>query len=266
LYRSTQHGAVGPGQIEKGDVPLGRSDLDLQAWTRALCALPAAPVTESDVLAWVEEPLRQFFPFDKFWLAYGNLSGGRIRMLSLLSSGHSPEFLSSRKPEFDLKTRGCFAWWVSNRKPFILDKRGALGEAGLAILATKPDLEEIERFSFGVVAAHGVIDPFVNAGTYISFAGVPRTQPKRTLAALDLIAPVLHALYLATKKAAVSAVDLTGLTDRQRELVNLAIAGLSDKAIALRLAISDHTVGNHFRTIYAKLGISKRSQLISLLK
>jgi DNA-binding CsgD family transcriptional regulator len=41
---------------------------------------------------------------------------------------------------------------------------------------------------------------------------------------------------------------------------------LSDKAIARRLSISDHTVGNHFRAIYAQLGVSKRSQLIALLK
>jgi DNA-binding CsgD family transcriptional regulator len=257
---------LGPQKIAEGNVALAGSGADLEAWARALRALPGGSVAEGDVLAWVEGPLRRFFPFDKFWLAYGNLSGGRIRMLSLLSSGHSPDFLLSRQPEFDLKTRGCFSWWVANRKPFILDKRGALVEAGLSVLATKLEIEEVERFSFGNLAAHGVIDPFVNAGTYISFAGVPRTQPKRILASLELIAPVLHTLYLATKQTATSTVDSTALTDRQRELVYLAASGLSDKAIAQRLAISDHTVGNHFRAIYARLGISKRSQLIALLK
>jgi DNA-binding CsgD family transcriptional regulator len=59
---------------------------------------------------------------------------------------------------------------------------------------------------------------------------------------------------------------LAALTDRQRELVDLALQGLPDKTIASRLAISDSTVGNHLRAIYAKLGISKRSQLIALLK
>jgi DNA-binding CsgD family transcriptional regulator len=61
-------------------------------------------------------------------------------------------------------------------------------------------------------------------------------------------------------------VHLTALTNRQRELVGLAVTGLSDKAIALRLSISEDTVGNHFRAIYARLGISKRSQLIALLR
>ena len=186
-------------------------------------------------------------------------------MRSLVTSGHAPEFLFGLESKFDVKSRGCFAWWVSNRKAFILDKRGAMDATGLAILATRRELEEIARFSLGVVATHGFIDPFVKAGTYISFSGVPRTQRKRTLAALDLIAPVLHSLFLQTKQAT-TPIDLTALTDRQREMVDLALAGLSDKAIALRLAISDHTVGNHLRAIFARLGISKRSQLIALFK
>jgi DNA-binding CsgD family transcriptional regulator len=254
---------VAPGKAAKTEVASG---LDLDAWIGALRALPVGPVTEAEIVAWVDGPLQKFFPFEKFLAAYGNLSGGRIQMRSLVSSGHSPEFLSGLEGRFDLKARGCFAWWVSNRKAFILDKTGALDESGVPIVATKRELEEIDRFSLGVVAAHGVIDPFVNAGTYLSFSGVPASQPKRTLAALDLIAPVLHTLFLLTKQATKPAIDLTVLTDRQRELVDLAATGLSDKAIARRLSISDNTVGNHFRAIYERLGVTKRSQLIVLLK
>ena len=126
--------------------------------------------------------------------------------------------------------------------------------------------EDIERFSLGLVAVHGVVDPFANTGTYLGFSGVPKAYPKQTLAALDLIAPVLHNLYLRTKQVEESTVELSALTDRQRDLVDLAALGLSDKEIALRLGISDNTVGNHFRAIYARLGISKRYQLVARLK
>jgi len=252
--------------VLKTDVSLKRSELDLQAWGNALGVLPTGPITEKAILSWVEGPLREFFPFEKFLGCYGNLSGGRIRMRSLLTSGHTPAFVAELESVFDLKMRGCFAWWTDNRKAFMLDKTGALDGSCVQVVATKRELEEIERFSLGVVAAHGVIDPFAKAGTYVSFSGVPKTQPKQTLAALDLIAPVLHMLFLATKPLEKSAIDLTALTARQRELVDLALEGLPDKAIARRLAISDHTVGNHFRAIYAQLGVTKRSQLIALLK
>lgn len=242
-------------------------ELDLSVWIDALRALPSASeVTEEEVLAWVDGPLRRFFPFATFWIAYGSISGGRGHIHSYLASGHELEFLGTRQQSFDLKSRGCLSWLVANRKPVFLDRRGAQNEAGTPIFATELELEEIDRYSFGAMASHCVMDPFVNAGTYVSFTGMPGKRPGEVLAALNLISPVLHTLYLQTKQTRLPTVDLSSLTDRQRDLVDLALKGLSDKAIASRLTISEHTVGNHFRAIYAKLGISKRSQLATVLK
>jgi len=254
------------GKVEKRNVVSRLSDDHLQAWTRALRELPAAPVTEADVLAWVVGPLRSFFPFERFLGGYGILSCDRIHIRSLVTSGHSTEFMEGLESAFDLNSRGCFAWWVSNCKPFILDKTGGRDDSGGRIIATEREIEELGRFSMGVVAAHGVIDRYFNSGTYISFAGVPNDNPKRTLAALDLIAPVLHTLFLGIVESAYSVVQTAELTDRQRDLVDLAIQGLSDKEIAVRLGISHNTVGNHFSVIYAKLGIRKRAQLVALMK
>jgi DNA-binding CsgD family transcriptional regulator len=265
LHRSDD-AAAALESVPKTDASVNLSGLDLQIWLEVLSAVPGAPVTESDILTFVEGPLRKFFPFEKFLGAYGGLSGGMIRMRSLVTSGYPQEFLSTLEGAFDVTSRGCFSWWTSKRKAFFLDETGARDEQDVQIHPSKRELEELERFALGAVAAHGVIDPYAKAGTYISFAGVPRTRHKRTLAALDLIAPVLHSLFMATKQPEKARVDLTALTDRQRELVDLALEGLSNKAIARRLSISDQTVGNHFRAIHAQLGISKRSQLIALLK
>jgi DNA-binding CsgD family transcriptional regulator len=236
------------------------SGLDLKAWIGALSAIPAGSMTADQILTWVEGPLRRFFPFERFLGGYGRLSGGRIRMQSLVTSGHQPEFIASLEDAFNLTSRGCFAWWVQNRAAFMLDP------AYPPPFATDRELEEIRRFSLGVIAAHGVIDPFANTGTYISFSGVAADHPDRTRASLNLLAPVLHALFLATEQVANSPIDLAKLTDRQRQLVDLALIGLADKTIASRLGISENTVGNHFRGIYERLGITKRSQLIAALK
>jgi DNA-binding CsgD family transcriptional regulator len=236
------------------------SGVNLKAWIDALNAVPAGPMTEDRILSWVDGPLRSFLPFERFLGAYGRLSGGRIRIRNLLTSGHQPEFIASLEDTFDLTLRGCFAWWVQNRAAFILDP------AQPPAFATDRELEEIRRFSLGIIAAHGLVDPFANTGTYLSFSGVAADNPVRTRASLNLIAPVLHALFLATEQVAQSPIDLGRLTDRQRQLVDLALMGLPDKTIASRLGISEHTVGNHFRVIYERLGISKRSQLIAALK
>jgi DNA-binding CsgD family transcriptional regulator len=250
----------GAGPLEAVGVSADPSGVDLTAWISALSAVPAGPVTEDQILRWVEGPLRRFFPFERFLGGYGRLSGGRIRMRKLVTSGHLPEFIASLEDAFNLTTRGCFAWWVQNRAAFILDA------ACPPSFATDRELEEITRFSLGVIAAHGVIDPFASTGTYVSFSGVAADHPDRTRASLNLVAPVLHALFLATEQVARSSIDLSVLTDRHRQLVDLALMGLPDKTIASRLNISEHTVGNHFRVIYERLGISKRSQLIAALK
>jgi hypothetical protein len=50
-----------------------------------------------------------------------------------------------------------------------------------------------------------------------------------------------------------------------REIYTVVAANESD-FVTISWVISEHTVGNHFRAIYARLGISKRSQLTTLLK
>jgi DNA-binding CsgD family transcriptional regulator len=262
MRKSTQRSqqTKSSGRRKKGAVPADPSGPNLKAWIDALSAIPSGSMTEDNILSWVEGPLRGFFPFQRFLGGYGRLSGGRIKIRNLVTSGHQPAFIASLDDAFNLATRGCFAWWVQNRAAFILDPEHP------PAFATAHELEEIRRFSLGVTAAHGVIDPFANTGTYISFSGIKADDPDRIRASLGLIAPVLHTLFLATEQVANSSVDLTKLTDRQRQLVDLALMGLPDKTIASRLGISEDTVGNHFRGIYERLGISKRSQLIAALK
>jgi DNA-binding NarL/FixJ family response regulator len=52
---------------------------------------------------------------------------------------------------------------------------------------------------------------------------------------------------------------LAELTPREKEVLQLVAAGLSNADIAQRLVISQHTVNAHLRTIYDKLGVHSRS-------
>jgi DNA-binding CsgD family transcriptional regulator len=55
------------------------------------------------------------------------------------------------------------------------------------------------------------------------------------------------------------------ITEREREIVMLAAAGLSNRQIAERLSVSVRTVEGHVYRIFAKLGIEHRDQLIRLV-
>lgn len=60
---------------------------------------------------------------------------------------------------------------------------------------------------------------------------------------------------------ALSGLVLGELTARQRQIVTLAAAGLSNRQIAERLTLSIRTVGNHLYSAYARLGANDRGAL-----
>jgi DNA-binding NarL/FixJ family response regulator len=53
------------------------------------------------------------------------------------------------------------------------------------------------------------------------------------------------------------------LTPREREVLALLADGLSNRAIAGRLGISEHTVKFHVSTIYGKLGAANRAEAVA---
>jgi DNA-binding CsgD family transcriptional regulator len=58
---------------------------------------------------------------------------------------------------------------------------------------------------------------------------------------------------------------LATLTDREREVLELAARGLANREIASRLYVSIRTVHTHLYRAYAKLGVSDREQLAPLV-
>ncbi|MBP6627886.1 MAG: response regulator transcription factor [Kofleriaceae bacterium] len=55
---------------------------------------------------------------------------------------------------------------------------------------------------------------------------------------------------------------LTELTERERQVVQLLAEGLSNKLVADRLGISDHTAKFHVNGVMAKLGASTRTEAV----
>ena len=115
----------------------------------------------------------------------------------------------------------------------------------------------------------------------VSPARLPRPTRVRLQAAdgswvVVRVAPLTHgpkaaAGYAITLEAARSE-DLAPLlmrarafTPREREVAGLVIDGLSTGDIAAALFISAHTVRDHLKTIFAKVGVSRRSDMVTVL-
>ncbi|PQE00292.1 DNA-binding response regulator [Mycobacterium sp. EPG1] len=54
-----------------------------------------------------------------------------------------------------------------------------------------------------------------------------------------------------------------GLTQRESEILELVVNGLSNRAIAAKLVIGDETVKTHLSSIYRKLGVSDRTAAVA---
>jgi DNA-binding CsgD family transcriptional regulator len=59
--------------------------------------------------------------------------------------------------------------------------------------------------------------------------------------------------------------ELVGLTDAERDVVRLLIDGEDNRAIAGQRGASVNTVGNQIASIFAKLGVSSRFELVELV-
>ncbi|MFB9377339.1 LuxR C-terminal-related transcriptional regulator [Kineococcus gynurae] len=56
-----------------------------------------------------------------------------------------------------------------------------------------------------------------------------------------------------------------GLTPRERDVLLLVAAGRTNRQVASQLGISDFTVGDHLKAVFAKMGVGSRGELVASL-
>ncbi|MER7480797.1 LuxR C-terminal-related transcriptional regulator [Streptomyces sp. NPDC126510] len=125
--------------------------------------------------------------------------------------------------------------------------------ADALIRADGPDLDEaaaeLERRGFLLFAA----EAYAQAVRAHRDPGAARHSRTRAVA--------LARRCQGARTPALSGLVLGELTARQRQIVALAAAGLTNRQIAERLTLSVRTVGNHLYSAYARLGTSDRGAL-----
>jgi NarL family two-component system response regulator YdfI len=168
----------------------------------------------------------------------------------------------------------------------IFDAEGQREETLSALQASVEEMNEGENFPAFVLIGAGQSDWVRNAlREGIVFAVLRRAASSdEIIAAVEAVSAGLVALDAETFNALLSpqtsAIDdlssvrsdeerlpavlpeLDALTPREREVLEMLAEGLSNKEIAWRMKISEHTVKFHVASIFAKLDVSTRTEAV----
>jgi len=85
-----------------------------------------------------------------------------------------------------------------------------------------------------------------------------------TLSALNLLREPIAAAFSRHEAFTRSSVPASMLSPREAQVAELMLAGCSSEAIAMRLHISRHTVKDHRKQIFRRLGISSLAEFFAL--
>jgi DNA-binding NarL/FixJ family response regulator len=151
-----------------------------------------------------------------------------------------------------------------------------LRESGLEFLfeiRTKSPKTKVLIFSSAnednfIVAAlqHGAMGYLLKTATQQDLIKAIRmTQAGEIWAERRVLTQVLHCMRLRLRELETRPIEVgEQLTEREREIVPWVIQGMTNKEIALRLGISEKTVKSHLHSIFGKLKVSRRIQLLRL--
>jgi DNA-binding NarL/FixJ family response regulator len=118
---------------------------------------------------------------------------------------------------------------------------------GYQLLATT------QRNSIATIVVSGITEPEEIQGIYSEYAISAYIEKQ----AFDRAA--FRRVVEETKQAYRSQSELSTLTEREREVLDLLAQGLTNKEIAKKLVITTNTVKRHLKAIFEKLNVHTRS-------
>lgn len=158
-----------------------------------------------------------------------------------------------------------------------------LDEADVAVVDAADDeqltdlIEIAEHIGIAllILGSAGLIQQLLVAQPGIGWGLLPREADARQIeAAVQTVATGLIVLgresaeqtrpVLVTPEVGSSGEPGDDLTAREREVLALVALGLTNKAVAQRLGVSDHTVKFHVAAVLAKLGAESRTEAVNI--
>jgi two-component system nitrate/nitrite response regulator NarL len=142
---------------------------------------------------------------------------------------------------------------------FLPDLLAAAKGARVIVLTGLRDPEEYRRAVH--LGAMGLV--LKEQGPGVLAQAIKRVHAGQVWLDPALVATVLgEAAHAYGRKTAPQAIEVAALTERERAVIALICESLRNKQIAERLFISETTVVHHLTSIFSKLGVANRLELV----
>lgn len=220
----------------------------------------------SDFEDLIKNELPLLFPFGILICGMGYITTeNTVHTFRILNFGFPLEYLHAiRTPDGGISSP-VMQKWITTGKPQLY--------SAAEVDAELPEQwrERFQRFNLGNLAAHGLIDRRTRQMSYFNFCSMPLELNEHHAFLLEILIPSLHAALLqiieeATPLGIEPSANAPTLTERKLELLQLLAAGNDQINIADIMRISEHTVRNHLRNLYLKLGVNKATQALEKAK
>lgn len=169
--------------------------------------------------------------------------------------------------EESLHPRQTGKFWADNTEPIIVIRNN-----GTVLFQSDTFTQHIEREKHSFLATVSALMQFVQSNqigeyNFLSKLGKRLYEIKLTLICADTnYQHCIYFLHLSRVTYKIGKIfnrlNRTGLTSRELEIATLIYQGNSSKEIAQEINLSYHTVRNHIKQIYKKLGVSTRSEML----
>lgn len=212
---------------------------------------------------WTREAIRPIFPHETLGCGYGRIHAGGVGTDGIIAVDYPIEHLKDICNKAGGLDTPILRRWLMTREPQLFD-----GDMPW------PDIpqhwfEQFRRHAMKNVAAHAVYDTERCIGTYHSFHRIPGVLGETHIAMLRQLAPIMHEVLCRVienlNNANAFEVLLSSLSIREREVLRWVAQGKTNREIANAIFLSEITVKHHLMSIFHKLGMENRAQLIRRL-
>ena len=223
----------------------------------------AALRTLEEFKDWTRDQLRPVLPHGALICGLGHLHAGGVSLDYIVTVDCPREHLESIRNRAGAIDTPILRRWLLTQKAVYFDSDAPWPET------PKVWLDSFRRHQLQNVVAHAMYDTTRCVGTYHSVYRIPVKPDQAYIDTLCTLVPALHETLCHVIEQTVGSETLgmvvSAMSERERKVIHWLRLGKTNAQIAELVHLSESTVKHHITSVFEKLGLSNRAQLVRCL-